>query len=258
MKKLDSLENPVFKKAKKLKEKKNRLLTGKILVEGPVVISEILPFGMVERLFYREGEEGKMEEDFSLLKEASLPKNILSKKLFSQLQGTESSQGVIAMVKNPVLPFEGESIEGKYLYVDGIQDPGNLGGMIRSCEAFSFDGVFLGPNTVESTNPKAIRSSMASLFRLPIYTIEDEALQKILAQGTKMYVLDLGGTAKLEEIKEEKNIILVVGNEAKGPRVEIKKWATDRVEIPLSENVDSLNANVAASIAMYVLQGGNS
>lgn len=254
---IDSHNNLRFKAIKKLKDKKYRMIENRLLVEGPVVLSEIIKFNYIEELIIEDEKKKELQKKFPNLLTNTQNIISLSKDLFKKLQDTEQSQGIIGVVKNPVKNINFNRLQGRYLYTDGIQDPGNMGGLIRSCEAFSFDGILLGPHCVDVTNPKVIRSSMASIFRLNVYSIEDFLLEELIKNGQFLIVLDLDGKMTFENIKDINDLILVVGNEAKGPRDTIKNLAKEIITIPLSKNVNSLNANVAASIAMYELRGGS-
>lgn len=253
---IDSSQNTRFKLLKKLKEKKYRQRENKLLIEGPVVLEEIKGLGILEALFIEKGREEDLRKNFPRLFEWIGPIFILTRELFKQLQDTNNSQGIIGLGQNPIKKFEESHLRGRFLYTDGIQDPGNMGGLIRSCEAFSFNGIILGPNCVDPTNPKVVRASMASFFRLDILEITDENLETILQNGQSLFVLDLNGKESFEAAKTKEDFILVVGNEANGPRSYICSLAKEVFTIPLSEHVNSLNANVAASIAMYELKGG--
>lgn len=251
MKIIDSKDNSRFKFWKKLKDKKQRKESGRLLVEGVVVIDEVMAEGYVEELIV---DKDKLECFGDRLHKAKVPVTALESTLFKQLAATETNQGMMALCRSFLMDEEALPKVGRFLYADGVQDPGNLGGMIRSAEAFHFDGVLIGPGTVDPTNDKCIRASMASAFRLPIATIGDEALFK-LKESCRFVALDIRGEGMRLE-GDRKNMVLLVGNEARGIRESLLKVVDVRLRIPMKETVDSLNANVAASIAMFVIEGG--
>ncbi|MFR9296830.1 MAG: TrmH family RNA methyltransferase, partial [Aedoeadaptatus pacaensis] len=165
MKMIESKDNSRYKFWKKLKDKKQRKESGLLLVEGVVVIEEVMAEGYVEELIVDKDKLASFDEH---LREAKVPVTVLESSLFKQLAATETNQGMIALCRSFLIDEGALPEKGRFLYADGVQDPGNLGGMIRSAEAFHFDGVLIGPGTVDPTNDKCTRASMASVFRLPI------------------------------------------------------------------------------------------
>lgn len=251
MKIVESKDNSRFKFWKKLKDKKQRKESGRLLVEGVVVIEEVMAVGFVEELIV---DKEKLDSLGDQILEAKVPVTALKSTLFKQLTATETNQGMIALCRSFLVDEEALPEEGRFLYADGVQDPGNLGGMIRSAEAFQFDGVLIGPGTVDPTNDKCIRASMASAFRLPVAYVGDEALLK-LKESCRFVALDIRGEGMRLD-GDRKNMVLLVGNEARGIRESLLKEVDVRLRIPMKETIDSLNANVAASIAMFVIEGG--
>ncbi|MDD7363841.1 MAG: RNA methyltransferase [Peptoniphilus sp.] len=252
MKRIDSAANARYKAWKKLKDKKYRERYRKLLVEGLVVISEVAREGYVEELLIDAEKIGVVEEALGVL---DAPATVLRHDLFVALTSTESSQGAIAVCRHFLRDVRDLPKRGRYLYVDGIRDPGNLGGMIRSAEAFYFDGVLLGPGTVDSANDKCIRASMASAFRVPVAVVKDEELLAFKAT-CPFYGLDIQGENLSLSDRYGDALVLIVGNEAHGIREELLERIDYKLRIPMKETIDSLNANVATSIAMFALQGG--
>lgn len=251
MKTIDSKDNRRFKSWKKLKDKKYRKITGTLLVEGAVVIEEVMAEGYVKELIV---DKEKVEQHRSLIEKAEVEVTLLDHRLFNELVSTETDQGILALCRSFLADAASLPECGRFLYADGVQDPGNLGGMIRSAEAFHFDGVLIGPGTVDPTNDKCIRASMASAFRLPVAYVTDEALFAYKERAL-FAALDIRGEGMAVE-GENENIVLIVGNEARGIREELLEKVDLRLRIPMKETIDSLNANVAASIAMFVIEGG--
>lgn len=252
MNSIDSKENRRFKSWKKLKDKKYRKSTGTLLVEGAVVIEEVMAEGYVKELIV---DKEKVDQHRSLIEKAEVEVTLLDHRLFNELVSTETDQGILALCRSFLADAANLPKSGRFLYADGVQDPGNLGGMIRSAEAFHFDGVLVGPGTVDPTNDKCIRASMASAFRLPVAYVTDEKLFAYKERGALFAALDIRGEGMAVE-GENKNIVLIVGNEARGIREELLEKVDLRLRIPMKETIDSLNANVAASIAMFVIEGG--
>lgn len=252
MNSIGSKENRRFKSWKKLKDKKYRKASGTLLVEGAVVIEEIMAEGYVKELIV---DKEKVDQHRPLIETAEVEVTLLDHRLFNELVSTETDQGILALCRSFLVDAANLPKSGRFLYADGIQDPGNFGGMIRSAEAFHFDGVLVGPGTVDPTNDKCIRASMASAFRLPVAYVTDEKLFAYKERGALFAALDIRGEGMAVE-GENKNIVLIVGNEARGIREELLEKVDLRLRIPMKETIDSLNANVAASIAMFVIEGG--
>lgn len=251
MKTIDSKDNRRFKSWKKLKDKKYRKTSGTLLVEGAVVIEEVMAEGYVTELIV---DKEKIEQHRVLIEKAEVEVTLLDHRLFNELVSTETNQGILALCRSFLVDGDRLPKTGRFLYADGIQDPGNLGGMIRSAEAFHFDGVLIGPGTVDPTNDKCIRASMASAFRLSVAYISDEELLAY-KDHCRFAALDIRGEGMILK-GDNKNIVLIVGNEARGIRENLLNEVDLRLRIPMKETIDSLNANVAASIAMFVIEGG--
>ncbi|VEJ35739.1 Putative TrmH family tRNA/rRNA methyltransferase [Aedoeadaptatus ivorii] len=254
MNRIDSPSNDKLKTLRKLKDKKYRERYKKLLLEGIVPVTEVLETGYIEEIFIDEDRAEALLDEFS---EERAAITLLSPRAFSSLVSTESDQGVVAVTKHFLRDAEALPKRGRFLYADGVSDPGNLGGMIRSAEAFFFDGVLIGPNCVDPANDKSLRASMASAFRIPIAKIDDAALFR-LAKECPIYTLDIRGDMLTPYFEAKDDFILAVGNEAHGIREEISRAAEHRIRIPIRDSIDSLNANVAASVAMFALQGGRS
>lgn len=250
MKRIDSEKNERFKNWKKLKDKKYRERFDELLVEGSVVIEEVYREGFVKEILIDE-EKLHLSEDFQTM---DVPLTALNHALFEELVSTKTSQGAIAVCRHFLKDLKEFPTTGKFLYTDGIQDPGNLGGMIRSAEAFHFDGILLGKGTVDPGNDKCVRSSMASAFRVPIAKITVADLKE-LHDKIAFYALDIRGQTMKSDLTTEDDLVLMVGNEARGLREETLELVDYKLRIPMKETIDSLNANVATSIAMFMIGG---
>ncbi len=251
IKTIDSKGNARFKAWKKLKDKQYRHRAQNLLVEGAVVIEEVMEEGYVEELIV---DKDKRDAYLSFIENVPVEVTLLEHRLFKELVSTETDQGLIARCRSFLTDAEKMPKTGRFLYADGVQDPGNLGGMIRSAEAFCFDGVLIGPGTVDPTNDKCVRASMASAFRLPIAYVTDEELLHMKTR-CRFVALDIRGKDRIPA-DDRRNIVLIVGNEARGIRENLLREVDLRLRIPMKETIDSLNANVAASIAMFVIEGG--
>jgi len=251
---IESKSNPVIKAAKKLKEKKHRNESRLFLVEGYRLLEEALKSGRrTEKIFYLQ----EKEEDFRRyiqpnLKEAdvyTVPETVLK-----ELSATVHPQGVVGIVQmdDPSIIDSGKTYTNPlYLYLDGLQDPGNLGTIIRSAHAAGAGGILLGKNTVDPYSDKVLRSSMGSIFYLPIYRDGETMLNNLRKEGYQLAVTSLEATKSIYEEDLTKNLILVIGNEGSGVTKELQEKAEVLLKIPMPGGAESLNAAVAASIILF-------
>lgn len=242
---ISSKSNSHFKFFKSLKEKKYRQENKLFMVEKPVVIEEAREF-IPE--YIAISEEAYKENKFDkIIKSIDAEKIfIFSDNLFKNLVDAVTSPGIIAYYKEIHREFKEKS--GKFLYLDDIREPGNLGGIIRSADAFSLDGVIISPTSVDLYNPKTVRSSMSSIFKVPIYFMSREDLVKL---NFNILATSLSNSTSTRDYEFKDKDIVVIGNEAKGVSQFLMENANGYLNIPISETVDSLNANVAASIIIY-------
>lgn len=245
---IKSSENEKFKYLKKILNKKNRYEENLFLVEGLVVLNEALARYMPKYVVVSESKAEDIEIIEFLKKVDRDRVYFIKDNLFNKLTDSKTPQGIIGYFEMLHRTFNEKG--GKYIYLDDLQEPGNVGGIIRSADAFNLDGVILSKNTVDPYNPKTIRSTMASIFRVPIYFLEGELFNR----GFNVVATALENSVKISDYKFLENEIYVIGNEARGVSDEILKRADVLLNIPIREGVNSLNANVAASILMYELK----
>lgn len=230
--KIESLSNAKVKAWNKLKEKKYRDETGLFLIEGDHLIKEALKKQMVVSTI------GLNETyDYTVNSE-------ILKKLSSQKSGTKE----IAVVKK----IEEKKVEGdKILILDNIQDPGNLGTIIRSAVAFNISTIILSDDCVDLYNDKVIRSSEGMIFNINIVRKKlIEIIPKIKENGYTVYATTVNGKGYFEN---DSKIALVIGNEGNGIKKDILNLCDKNITIKMNKECESLNAGVAASILMYEL-----
>lgn len=140
------------------------------------------------------------------------------------------------------------------LFLDGIQDPGNMGTIIRTADAFNIDGIILGEGCVDPYNSKVVRSTMGSIFRVPLYICKNsiESLLELKGKGFNIIATSLRGISIYNvDFNFNKKFLCIIGNEANGVSPKILDFADRQIKIPMPGNAESLNAGVAASIIMY-------
>jgi TrmH family RNA methyltransferase len=170
---------------------------------------------------------------------------------------TETPQGLLAVVREPRPSLAGLLAEARSLLVlDGVQDPGNAGTLVRTAAAFGLDGVLALDGTVDPWSPKAVRASAGCGFRLPVITLPwRDAAGALEASGVAVLVADAGGRP-VGESPAPARWALVVGSEARGARAEVKRAAAALVAVPMPGGTESLNAGVAGAILMFDLTRG--
>ena len=242
--KIESLNNSNVKRWKNLLEKKYREQEGLFLIEGDHLLKEALNLGLVKEIMASEEDFEVPGIPFYLVSDAIL------KKLSNQVSGTK----VMAVVRK----MEEKEIRGKVCVLDNIQDPGNLGAIIRSAVAFGIDTIVMSKDTVDLYNDKVIRASEGMIFHLNYYRGDlDEAFLKLKEMGYKIYGTNVKKGVNLKEIKFDYKSAIIIGNEGKGMREEYQKYCDSLINILISDKCESLNASVAASIIFYEMSDNN-
>lgn len=253
---ITSKENQLIKNIKKLKEKKYR--ETEFIIEGEKMINEALQENV-------EVECIVVSEDFNFrtnLKERILKENFkfyeVSKNIFKDLTDVKTPQGIIAVVKKNI---ENSKIDFKANYIlalDGVQDPGNIGTIIRTLDAANLKQIIVSKNTADCFSPKVIRSTMGSIFRVNVVEVDNlkETLDKAKKENFQVITTALDAKNSIYDIDYNKKVV-VIGNEANGVSKEIQDISDIKVKIPMPGKAESLNASVAAGIMIYeYVRGG--
>lgn len=250
MKEINSNTNKNYKLCTQLAAKKYRDKYGLYLIEGDNLISEAIKCNIeITAAFVRE--------DYARISECAVPEPyILSKNLYDHIAQTETSQGIIAIVKKrnyTESEFFNHCKSGNILVLDRLQDPGNIGTMVRTADAAGYKGVIVIKGTGDFFSPKVVRAAAGSLFRLPVLFIDTaaEALAVIKYQGKKIVSTCFEAGADYFNVDLKSDVALLIGNEGGGLSREWIEGADIKVKIPMEPDVDSLNAAIAAGILMY-------
>ena len=171
----------------------------------------------------------------------------VSENLMKSLSDTETPQGILAVLE--LSPISIPDTRDFILIPDQIRDPGNLGTLLRSAAAAGVQAVFLPPETTDAFAPKVVRSGMGAHFRLPIHSMKWEKIRREI-QDLPVYLADMDGTP-CWETDLRRSLVLIVGSEAEGASAEARELATEKISIPMSGNMESLNAGVAGSVLMF-------
>ena len=167
---------------------------------------------------------------------------------------TDNPQGILAIIKIKTCELENLFVDGSFLVVlDSIQDPGNMGTIIRTADAAGASGIIVSKGCVDIYNPKVLRATMGSIFHIPICLYDDmtELIIQLKERAIKVFTSFLKGGANYSEQDMSGNIALVIGNEANGISKEIASLSDFLVRIPMIGRAESLNASIAAAILMY-------
>jgi RNA methyltransferase, TrmH family len=173
---------------------------------------------------------------------------LLKKEVFDKISSTQTSQGLIGILEMNILGFEAIMKGRRYVLLDSLQDPGNMGAIIRSSCAFGIDGIILTRECTDPFSPKAVRSCAGAIEQIDI--IEVEQVEQLKQLGIDIITADKNGR-KLDIIHWPESFILVIGNEGSGISEEINTIKKSSVSIPISQSIESLNAGVAAGIILY-------
>lgn len=192
----------------------------------------------------------------------AIPLEEVSARTFAQLSGTETPQGILAVVEPrawTAADIDGAE-RGVVLVVDGVQDPGNLGTLIRTAHALGAAGTLLLSGSADPWSPKALRAAMGATFRHPVVALDDAAFAAWTRErGATLWAAAADGTplARLDQTQRKDLVAVVVGNEGAGIRPHLQALSARRVAIPLAAGAESLNVGVAAGILLYGVRHGS-
>lgn len=247
---IESKDNKLIKEIKKLKEKKYRQEKGQFLVEGFRFVSEaIISEFDVSYVFISSNAHDKLAL-YAIDKNISKNTKIISvsQTVLNSICDTQTPQGIVAVVNYRSFTIKNE--QGFYVLCDEVQDPGNMGTIIRSAHAASALGVIVTNGTVDIFNQKTLRATMGSIFHVPI--IEDLGVLTLLRQnGFQLLVSSLETQNNFYDVDLTGKLIISVGNEGNGVSDAISNLADILVKIPMPGGAESLNVAVASSIMMF-------
>ena len=243
MEKIESVNNPKVKQIAKLHQRKERKKVGQFLIEGHHLVEEAAKSGVSiemiltvdpEKLTYDMVQNSKQQYEITF-------------KVAEKLTQTEAPQGIYA-VCSMEMNYNIQDLK-KVIYLDRIQDPGNVGTIIRTADAAGFDAVVISKGTVDIYNDKVLRSSQGSLFHIPVIEMEFETI-KAEFKG-HIYGTSLEGGSEYRTIDPADNVLLVLGNEGQGVDNNILNQTDNNLYVPIFGEAESLNVAVCAGILMY-------
>lgn len=246
-----------IKEIKRLHESKERAERGLFLVEGVRFMEEAVKERVhLEEVLYTERvEEGERGGDIvAALSKLDVPLFQISQKVMDAVSETENPQGILAVARQfnwTIRDITGR--KGPIIVACGLQDPGNLGTLIRTADAGEAAGVLTTSDTVDLYNSKVVRATMGSIFRLPVVKVGDikDALATIKKEGYQVVATSLQTKTSYLDINYSRPTAFLIGRESSGLSSELLEMADKKVFIPMKEGVESLNAAISAGILIY-------
>ena len=243
---ITSKSNNVIKNAKKLHQKKYR--TDSYIIEGWHLFEEAVENqAEIRQIFVLEAYLDRVENIQNV--------TVVTSEILSLLADSKTPQGIVAeiLIEQPELP---DPLQGRYLYLEDVQDPGNVGTMIRTADAAGFDGVMLSKASADLYSLNTLRSMQGSHFHLPIWKMDREELFERASQSNLAVLATTLSEASMDyrQLPQIDQLILVMGNEGKGISPEMATRADQLVHITMPGRAESLNVAVAAGILMFHLR----
>ncbi len=234
---IQSLQNSKVKEWVRLHNKKDRDQKKRFLIEGEHLLEEALKADCVETIIT---DEDRLETGVPVIR--------VTEGIMKKISGNVSAVHVIAVCRMKEPELRNSS---RLLILDGLQDPGNVGTLIRTAVSFGFDGVYLSPDSCDLYNEKTIRSTQGALFHIPVIrTGLSDLVTQLQKEGVTVIASALDTSENMEDIAPREKMALVVGHEGRGVSKEIQRKADMRLRIEM-DGFESLNAAVAGGIMMY-------
>lgn len=234
---------------------RERKTDGVFIAEGIKMFEEAPP-ELVREVYFSTESLGRLKREPALWgKLQKLGAEEVTEEVFRRMSDTDSPQGILTVLRQPEyeLQYYIEETQSLFLVLEDIQDPGNLGTLVRTAEGAGATGVILAGNTADLFNPKTVRATMGSIYRVPCFRMEQlsEGLKLLHENGVTTYAAALEESCCYDEIQYEKRCAFLIGNEGKGLKDQTIRMAEKRLKIPMEGRVESLNASVAGALLMY-------
>ena len=251
---ISSKDNELVKNIKKLKDKKYRDLENVYIVEGIKMVKEaILENASIRQIIICDDcEKSDLISKEMMYEIAKYDCIYVTNKIFKYITEVQTPQGVMAIIEKNNKDKEINYNEDIIVALDDIQDPGNLGTILRTVDSIGLSQILVSKGTADPYNPKVVRSTMGAIYRVKVIECDNlkETLKEIKKNKFKILVTSLDDSKSVYDIKYYKKVI-VIGNEANGVEEEIVKLADEKIKIPMLGKTESLNASVAAGIILY-------
>lgn len=250
---IQSKDNKTIKYIISLQQRKYRQKFGEYTVEGIRAVTDIGKKGFLRSILIRESKQSELEP---LVQKGYTVSSVyvVQDPIFDKIEHSVNGQGILGIAKKCVNDLHSFIVEdGLYVALDGIQDPGNLGTIIRTAVAAGAKGIFLLKGTVDPYNEKCVRSTMSALCNIPIF--EDVTVSEfydfITDNTIKTYVTSLKNAKPYHTISYPKQTMIILGNEGNGVSRDIIEMCDQAITIPMYGDIESLNVSIAAALCMY-------
>ncbi len=251
---ISSKDNELIKHIRKLKDKKYRDESNEFIVEGIKLIEEAVNEGAkIKKIIICEETTNTYEIPAHMKLEIAKYECIyVTEKIFNLITQVTNPQGMMAIVEKTNIEKNIDFSEDIIICLDDVQDPGNLGTILRTIDSIGLKQVIVSKETADAFNPKVVRSTMGAIFRVNIIETNNliETIKQIKKRHFKLVVTSLQTTSSIYDVEFNKKII-VIGNESNGVSQEIQEMADVKAKIPMLGKTESLNASVAAGVVMY-------
>lgn len=251
---ISSKDNEFIKHVKKLKDKKYRDESNEYIVEGVKLIEEaVKENAQIKKIIVCEDTTKTYEIPTNVRLEIAKYECIyVTEKIFASITQVTNPQGIMAIIEKNTTSQEIDYTQDIIVVLDDVQDPGNLGTILRTVDSIGLNQIIVSKGTADAFNPKVVRSTMGAIFRIKIIETENlqETIKAMKKHHFKLMVTSLQTDNSIYDINFNKKII-VIGNESNGVSNEIQEMADERAKIPMLGKTESLNASVAAGIVMY-------
>ena len=249
IKEITSINNYIVKNLLSLKTKQGRSNTNLFIVEG---------YHLVEESLKHKALNAVLCTDKEILEKLDVnEKYLVSENIIKKLSSTKSPQNIIGVV-NSITNMDLESIvskkEARLIILDNVNDPGNLGTIIRTSAALGFDAVISSMETVDYYNDKVLRATQGAIFKIPLFKGDlVEIITKLKCNDIVVYGTSLKSSVSVKNVEKSKKIAIVVGNEAQGVSNEVLDLCDQNIILPMKNDVESLNVSIAAALLMWEL-----
>ena len=254
MQKISSKDNELIKHIKKLKDKKYRDINNEYMVEGIKLVGEaIQEKAKIKQIVICEECEKSEQISKELMYEIAKYECIyVTEKKFKYIYEVTNPQAILAIIKKNNIENQIDYTHDIMIALDDVQDPGNLGTILRTVDSIGITQILVSKGTADSYNPKVVRSTMGAIFRVNVIECEDlqKTLKEIKKHKFKIVVSSLQTENSIYDIEYNKKVI-VIGNEANGVEKQIQEIADERIKIPMLGKTESLNASVATGVILY-------
>ena len=251
---ISSKDNETIKNIKKLKDKKYRDLENVYIVEGIKMLKEaIIENAKIKQIIICDDSEKSYYISKEIMYEIAKYECIyVTNKVFKYITAVQNPQGVMAIIEKNNKDKKINYDEDIIVALDDIQDPGNLGTILRTVDSCGLKQILISKGTADPYNPKVVRSTMGAIYRVKIIECEDleKTLEEVKKNKFKILVTSLEDSKSVYDIKYNKKVV-IIGNEANGVKKEIMNIADEKIKIPMLGKTESLNASVATGIVLY-------